>query len=168
MIDFDKDVKHFKRYQFDDPRSCYIGSGWLINPELVSKLDELITITGWNIKPHYSIGGGVVMDEKLENKRFCLDEHHLRNKGYCAVDFHFEIDAPPEEQLKVLYKMGFSGIGVFTNLAIASYARDEFDLLPIAFHVDLRKIPTFWVCNERGKNRYMSIKSVLKEVQCYN
>jgi len=157
MIDFDKDVQYFKRWQFDDPRSCYIGSGWLIEPKLVNMLDELTDRTGWNIVIHHAVGGAVVMDDKMDDKRFCLDEHHLRNKGYCAADFHFETNAPPRAQFYEVMYTGFTGIGVFTNLAIGTYTRDEYDILPIAFHVDLRSPSEsqIWTCNERNDNRYL-------------
>lgn len=157
MIDFDKDIKYFMRWQFDDPRTCYIGSGWLINPELVYMLDELIERTGWNIIPHHSVGGCVVLDEKMNDKRFCLDKHHLQSHKHCAVDFHFETNAPPREQFWEVYSVGFTGIGIFTNLAIGTYNRDEFDILPVAFHVDLRSPSEaqIWTCDKRGHNKYL-------------
>jgi len=157
MIDFEKDVQNFMRWQFDDPRHCYIGSGWLINPEVVYMLDDLADRTGWKIVPHYSIGGGIVMDDKIDDKRFCLDVHHKRDGGHCAIDFHFEIDAPPREQFYEVYSAGFTGIGIFTNLAVGTYDRDGYDILPIAFHVDLRAKheAQVWVCSERGINKYL-------------
>lgn len=154
MIDFDKDTKYFMRWQFDDPRTCYIGSGWLIQPEIIYMLNDLIERTGWNIVPHHSVGGAVVMDHKMDDKRFCLNEYHLDK---CAVDFHFETNANVREQFYEVYYTGFTGIGVFTNLAIGTYNRDEFDILPVAFHVDLRppSKSQIWTCEEYNKNNYL-------------
>ena len=156
MIDFNN-VKHMKRYQFDSPQLCQIGSGWNINEEIVYILDDIITLTGWKAIPHWSIFGGVVIDDAVYDFRFCKSKWHLLKYGCKAIDFHFETEATPKEQFKVLYESNVQGIGIFTNLALATREENKADLLTVAFHIDIgeRKEREIWVYPE---NKNINIK----------
>lgn len=156
MIDYDE-VVSFKRYQFDDPRNCYIGSGWLMNENSVKLLDKLSITTGWPVIPHFSVGGCVVMDDGIDDIRFCNSEYHTRSKGYSAIDFHFATDAHPKDQIHKVLISGFTGIGVFYNIAIHDRDSEGIRILQVAFHVDLRPVEEtqIWTCGNKGENKYL-------------
>jgi hypothetical protein len=152
MIDF-SNVKHFKRYMFDDPRICQVCSGWNINPDIVYMLDDLYNKTNWVIVPHWSVYGCVVMDDAIRSVRFCKNKWHLRENGCKAVDFHFETEAHPLEQIDEVLKYDFTGIGLFTEIALSTGKEKLIRYLQIAFHVDLgEKERIIWSYPENSIN----------------
>ncbi len=103
-------VRHFKRYEFDDP--LYPGSGDLIDGQLLYMLDRLREDTGWPIHPHWEVGGCVDVDGSHGHAKH---SYHLKKMGCKAVDFHFDTTASFREQYYAVSKAGFTGIGVYPN-----------------------------------------------------
>jgi len=136
MIDFNN-VKHFKRYQFDDVRLCQLGSGWNINPTIVKILDDIVEHTGWVAVPYWSVYGCVVMDDAIHDARLCKSPWHLRENGCKAIDFHFETEASPVEQITTILNSDVTGIGLFKNIALATNVENMVRYLDIAFHIDI-------------------------------
>lgn len=149
MIDFDK-VKHFKRYQFDHPDVCKLGSGYLMDEQTVIMLDDFAYSTGWEIVPLWSVGGGVIIDTKTDDRRLCLDKYHLKDNGCKAVDFFFNTDAHPKIQVREVLKTDFNGIGIFTSVALSTKDEHTINYLPVAFHVDTRPVEEFQIWTVDG------------------
>jgi len=126
MIEW-KHVRHFQRWEFDDPN--YPESGNLIDPTLLFMLDKLRHETDWPLVPHGAVGGCVDVDGSHGHAQH---SYHLAINGAQACDFHFSTSEDPRKQYVQVARMGFSGIGVYYDWHWAG------KLLQIGFHVDLR------------------------------
>lgn len=118
-------VKHFSSEEFDDP--YFPGSGKFIDGVLLLKLEQLREWTGWPIITHWAVGGCIDVEGKHGHSK---NSYHLKKM---ACDFHLETDDNPRCQYYQVAKASFGGIGVYQN---EWKWHDE--LLPIAFHVDVR------------------------------
>lgn len=140
-VDWDK-IDHFEPDEFDDPTEP--GSWKHMDPMTVLELNSLRKRAGIKIVTHNKFGlrGCVCM---LPEGHSDGSRHYVQN-ACDAVDFHFETDADPRDQVFfILHKTGFTGIGIYYDWMW------EGEPLAIGFHVDRRKHKQIW---RRDKNEY--------------
>jgi len=142
-INWDHVKDFFKPREFDDPH--YPGSGKNFNGALFAKLYSLRKRTGWPIITHYGVGGCIDVDGRWGHSPNSY--HLLKNGGAC--DFHFDTDADPRKQYRMVEEALFGGIGVYYTWLW------DGKLLPIAFHVDDRPRIQRWVCRNKGEYLYL-------------
>jgi hypothetical protein len=132
-------VKNFTREEFDDPD--FPGSGDLINPIVVFKLDHLRSITGWPIITHnkYGLHGCVCVKKEGHT------EESLHYTPDCmAVDFHFNTKIDSRAQVRAVLSSNFGGVGIYYDW------KWEGKKLPIGFHVDVRSNLQLWRRTDKG------------------
>ena len=118
-------VPHFVRKEFDDP--LFPGSGDCVDGEFLILVVKLRLKTGWPMFTHSKVGGAVDMygDHDHSDGSF-----HLYDWGACALDFHFDTEAPEEDQIEAVKTIEFPGIGRYYDWHWAGQP------LKIGFHID--------------------------------
>lgn len=140
-VDWNK-IEHFKPEEFDDPTQP--GSWIHIDPMTVIELNTLRKRALIPIVTHNKFGlrGCVCMEASGHS----ADSRHYAENACDAVDFHFETDADPRDQVFfILNKTGFTGVGIYYDWSWQG------EPLPVGFHVDRRPRKQIW---RRDKGEY--------------
>lgn len=126
MIDWSK-CREFSRVEFDDPN--HPGSGEEFNEYSFSLLLNLRRVTHWPIITHARVGGAVDVDGSHGHAK---NSRHLLRMGASALDWHFDTNAHPREQVHAVIQSGFTGIGIYYDW------KWNGKKLPVGFHTDTR------------------------------
>lgn len=137
-------VDFFRAEEFDDP--LHPGSGENIDGKLLILLDRLRRETMWPIITHAKVGGAVDVEGAHGHSK---NSYHLLKNGAKAVDFHFQTDVSPRDQVYMVLKAGFSGIGIYYDWNWNN------ELLGIGFHVDIRPKQSTQIWRRNGRYFYL-------------
>ena len=141
-LDWSK-IKYFVPEEFSDPD--HLGSWEYMSPTTVLLVEWLRKNTGWPIITHNRFGvHGCVCMAKGYHSPNSLHNYDCPD-GCSAVDVHFLTKASAREQARAVLQSGFIGTGIYQNCWKWVDRKGESYVLPVAFHLDMRKTSCFQV-----------------------
>ena len=145
---WEQNIMHFEPEEFADPD--HYGSGEYADKAMVLCLDDLRDVVGHGIRTTASAGGAVDVTGTHGHSK---GSYHLWENGAKAIDFYIEDALDVRDQVRMVLRSGFNGIGIYYNI----WHDHKGVLLPVGFHGDMRPGGRFqvWSCRRKGEYVYL-------------
>ena len=129
-------IEHFEPAEFDDPKEP--GSWRYMSALTILELNKIREKANVPIVTHnkFDIRGCVCVEPTGHSD----DSLHYAKNGCSAVDWHFDTDADPRDQARLVLKSEFTGIGIYYDWKWVDGDGKRIKL-SVGFHTDMRRMP---------------------------